>query len=354
MNLQNWFLIANIFICLIVSAFLFALKIKKMQPSLLSVIFLLLPMTTLIISLYTVWSSADFIISTSRLQFISPILLAIPFAIISFCKQISLLYRFLLSITLSAISIFAFNLPIDIIPQAPLWLNQTLAIFLWSIVTISMRILNKYDSFVAAEGFSICIGIIILYFIGGLPFALAFYATGFAALLLSFLLYNWHPARITMPNSTADLIGFILGGLLISSSTESAFSPVLIFFLLFFAETIFAIIQKLTFLPQYTDVSNNTSFAHAINSGMPFPAVIGHFIRINALLVIFGCFQAYSPNAYSLILITTLITAWQMYRLINWQQPTSSLKELNKEIFTEIKTSVSKVKQQINSTDKQN
>lgn len=354
MDIQNWFLIANMLICLIASAFLFAAKIKKMQPTSLSVIFLLLPLATLSIYLCTLWSSADFIITVSRLQFISPILLAIPFVIISFYKQISLPYRFLLSIILSAVAIFAFNLPVDIIPQAPLWLNQTLAIFLWSIVTTSIRIFNKYDSFVAAESFSICVGIVILYFIGGLPFAFAFYATGFAALSLSFLLYNWHPARIIMPNSTADLIGFILGGLLISSSTESAFSPVLVFFLLFFAETIFAVIQKLTFLPQYTEINNNTSFAHAINTGMPFSAVVGHFIRINALLVLFGCFQAYSPNAYSLILITTIITVWQMYRLINWQQTSSSLKEINKEIITEIKTNVSKVKKQINSTDKQN
>ena len=43
-----------------------------------------------------------------------------------------------------------------------------------------------------------------------------------------------------------------------------------------------------------------------------------------------------------------------MYRLINWQQPSSSLKEINKEILAEIKTKISKVKQQINSTDKQN
>lgn len=354
MNIQNWLLIANVIICLVVSAFLFALKNKKTSSSLLSMTFWLLPLITQCIYLYTMWSSADFINSTSRLQFMSPILFALPFILISSYKSISLLYRFLLSIVLSTISVFMFNLPIDIIPQAPLWINQTLAVFLWSIITISMRIINKYDSFVVSESFSICTGIACLYFIGGIPFALGFYATGFAALSLSFLLYNWYPARITMPDSTADIIGFILGGLLISSSTESAFSSVFIFFLLFFAETLFATIQKLTFLPQYTNIRDNTSFSHAINSGMPFSAVIGHFIRINVFLILFGCFQAYSPNPYSLLLITTIITVWQMYRLINWQQPSSSLKEINKEILAEIKTKISKVKQQINSTDKQN
>lgn len=355
MNIQNWFLLANIFICLVVSALSFAILVhKKSTANIVNASLFIVPTTTLSIYCGSIWSTSDLISDISFIQFISPVAFGAVFVIVPLFKQLNLLYRIIITVLLSGIAVFGLNLPVNIIPDIHSSINQIIAVFIWTAVTLGFRILNKYDGFAISENLSVCTGILALYFIGAAPFVLGFYAAGLAATSLSFMLYNKYPAHIKMSDSTADLIGFSLGGLMILSSIEKIFSPVLIFSMMFFAELLFALMQKLTFLPQYNDIANNTSCAKAINSGMPHTLANNHFLRINAFLIIFGCFQAHSSTPYSLIMITTIIIAWQMYRLINWQQDSSSIKQTNKDVMQSIKKGISTINEKINSTNEKN
>ena len=173
-----------------------------------------------------------------------------------------------------------------------------------------------------------------------------------AAAALAFMFYNWYPPVIELKDSGADLLGFLLGGLLIWCAAEGSGTPAVIFSMLLICETFFALAQKLTFLPRFADLRADTAYARAIASGLTPQVVASHVLRINLLLILFGCFQVYAPNQFSIPLVCAAVTAWQMYRLQNWQTLTSGLRETNRAVIGELKKNFSELKNNFNKTDK--
>ena len=62
------------------------------------------------------------------------------------------------------------------------------------------------------------------------------------------------------------------------------------------------------------------------------------------MLLIFGCFQVYAPNKFSLIIFGTILSLWFLQHLLNWQTPTQSFSEINKEVFKDIKKNVKQLR----------
>lgn len=361
MSLQNIFLISGILFCLLAAFITFGIAVRRQpqsaRPAL--VIYLLVFAAALAYALFA-WNDLDFISQASPLKFLAPLIAALPIAVLPFVRGktpgasplIKLALRALLMFLLAAAVLVGFNFKIDFLGTLPSLAGQLLAALIWTAIALSLRLLNGCPALAAAQTAGAGIGILILSFIGAAPFALGFEGACLAATAVAFLPYNWYPAVLELKDKGADLLGFVLGGLLIYCAVEGAAAPAVIFIMLLICETVFALLQKLTFLPVFANLKANTAYAKAAASGLNPAIIAGHVLRINVLMILFGCFQVYAPNQFSLPLVCAVVTAWQMYRLMNWSTLTSGLKETNRAVVNELKKNFSDFKDNLDKLTK--
>ncbi|MCQ2740834.1 MAG: hypothetical protein MJ210_01790, partial [Alphaproteobacteria bacterium] len=72
--------------------------------------------------------------------------------------------------------------------------------------------------------------------------------------------------------------------------------------------------------------------------------IVKHIINIDILLLIIGIFQLASSSAHSFISLAAIITVWQIYRAVTWQEPEKNFKETSQEIKAQITETLSKLK----------
>ena len=61
-----------------------------------------------------------------------------------------------------------------------------------------------------------------------------------------------------------------------------------------------------------------------------------------------GSFELYAPNAYTIPLFTLVFTAWYLSKIKNWQTANKTIREINRDLMTEIKNNINTIKDQIN------
>ena len=78
------------------------------------------------------------------------------------------------------------------------------------------------------------------------------------------------------------------------------------------------------------------------------PAQAASFtVRIQMLMLFFGCFQAYSPTPWSLLLVSTMITLWLDYPFRNIPTPPQTLRDINAQVLEELQDRVNEFKSYI-------
>ena len=81
------------------------------------------------------------------------------------------------------------------------------------------------------------------------------------------------------------------------------------------------------------------------------PAQAASFsMRIQLLMLFFGCFQAYSPTPWSLLLVSSLIALWLIYRFRNIPAPMQSFKDINAQVLEELQDRVNEFKNYVKRT----
>lgn len=353
MNIQNIFLVCGLLFCLIAAFVVFGIMARRRIPVLTPGLTLFLP-PLVCAGVYAgaAWNGYDFISTISPFKFLALLLAATPIAVLS-SKLNNIYIRALLMFACSAGVLICFNFQLPSIITLPSLAGQLLAALLWTIFALSLRLINGQPALAAIQTTGTGLGILLLYFIGAVPFALGFTAGCLAAAAAAFLVYNWYPPVLELKNSDVDTLGFFLGGLLILCSLEGCIAPAFTLILYPVCETVFALLQKLTFLPRYADMQENTSYSKAAALGLNPKIIASHILRLNLLLILFCCFETYAPNQFSLPLIFAVITIWQMYRLANWNTLSSGIKETNQNILKELKKNFSALKnnQNTNSTN---
>ena len=321
---------------------------KKQHPA---IFIITLSFLASLIYCFFFWDSLDFINNTSPLTLISIFIGIIPI-IVSHLLRLKTFWHYFFTIIPIGFIIFFSNIPTDIIPSLPAWGNHIICFLIWAYISLTFHIIAPKTTLASTETASTGLGIYILSLLKAIPFSFGFIALIFSVSSLALIIHNKKASKISIPKVDADCLGFILGGLFYLCATENAFSPVLIFMMLFICETGLALILKLSFLPQYKDLHNNTACSKAEQKGLLPPIINNLFARINILLVLMGCFQVYAPNQHSILLICFAITCWQMYRLINWNSLTSSIKETNLMVQQELKKNINRLKNNINNKNK--
>ena len=348
MSLENTFLLFGSLFCLLAGFIGFnILSRRASQPPLSAIIIYGLSLVSSLAFIIFNWHNNDFISASSAIAFLAPLLSALPVVVLIFFP-LKLIFRWLFFFCLANLILICFNIETILFSNLPLWTNQVIVALLWSIIAVGLRVLNGEPVLVISEVLCSSLGIFILSLISAAPFVLGVNNAYLFAASLAFLFYNWSPSALLLKDSEVDLLGFLIGGQLAWCVAEGSGAPAIIFIMLFVCELLFALAQKLTFLPAFADIKQDTSYAKAIASGLPSPTVGSHFLRINLLLLIFGCFQVYAPNQFSIPLICAALTAWQMYRLVHWSTLTSGIRETNQAVAAELKKSFAEIKKHLN------
>ena len=214
--------------------------------------------------------------------------------------------------------------------------NKILLGIIWLTFAAIYRYANSGNGMLASQSTTIGLGIGILGVLNAVPLLLGAYGWMTAASFLALAVFSWYPSRIKISATDSVAFGYILFSLIAAVSDEGAISSCVIFALYFLLDFAFALLLKLTFLPRFGDMLVNSSIQQAVENGMNPAQAASVTLRIQILVLLFGCFQVYSPTPWSLLLITTLIAIWLLYRFRNVAMPVQSLKDINAQVLEEL------------------
>lgn len=257
-------------------------------------------------------------------------------------------------IILAGSAVCALTLPQDavaaMLPFNP-WLTRGIIAVAWFLFSYGYRYVNSGDAMIAVQSTTISSGIGILAALGALPFLIGLFGwiyTGAFAILLSF---TWYPARIGISKDSASAFGFILFGTAVLAMGENCLPCILIFSMFMIVDTLWAIAYRFTFLEQYRDILANTAFQQALHEGLTPRRAASFSIRIQFVLVIFGCLQVYSPNQMSLVVLSAILAIWLSYKFRILSAPPQSLKDINRQVLEDLQDRVNDFKEYIKKDD---
>ena len=214
-------------------------------------------------------------------------------------------------------------------PDLPLWLDSILSVLAWSLFAWCFRILESVGGILSRQTIAIGTGVFILSLIGAAPFMLAFLGLGLSGVFLAWMIFDSEPAKLRLSPAAGQALGFIIAWLLTKVSAEGAGPCALCFCLFFIWQTGIGFLKKFSLKPEDQYPAANTDFARACAHGLPAHNIASAVSKLLLLLVIFGGFEAFAPNAYSVPLLALLSTVWFSYRLSHWTEirPERNVKE---------------------------
>lgn len=208
--------------------------------------------------------------------------------------------------------------------------------------------INGIDGVLGLQTTGVGLGIFALSLLSGLPTLLGGLGLSFAAIFCAFLIFNWYPAKLSLTTGGAHAVGFIAGWLILCGTYEGSGPAVIVFALFFVVEILTALLKKMTLRPEYANLSANTNCYEANLSGFPPSSISANIFRLQLILLLMGCFELYAPNTYTIPLFTFVVTIWYLSKIKNWQTTNKTIREMNQDLMTEIKTNLNNVKNQIN------
>lgn len=286
----------------------------------------------------------DFITNPDALNLLLPMVASgLLFGLLPFLHKQSL--KLLLVVLLAAAVVWLTpNNVVIFNEQLPLWLNQIFSFILLVAIARSVRYFNGISGLLGLETFTVALGVFLLSLIGGVPFLLGTLALCVASSTLAFLVFNWHPSRLKLGEDECDSLGFLMGWLVLATSFEGAGSCVYIFATFFVVEIVGAWAKKLTFFEAFRDVYANTVYYEVAQKGLSEQEIGQYVFKANVILLMFGCFQVFAPNPYSLPLLATVVMIWNVVKLKNGSPQSTSLREVNKQFYSDIKQEVGNIK----------
>lgn len=226
----------------------------------------------------------------------------------------------------------------------PFWLDRLTIALIWSLFAWAYKYLDGLEGIVAVQTVTPLCGMVILAFLGAIPILTGCFSAVFALIITAYAVYNWYPAQLRLTTSGCQALGFLTAWLFMLAAREGSASCALIFSLYYIVEVIWAGLKKLSRKPQYQEIVPNTFYYQTNLSGLSPDIISENIFKLDALLVIFGCFQIYAPNSYSLAILGVILTFWFLNHLRNWQVAERSLGEINREVVKDLKENVEDIK----------
>ena len=295
---------------------------------------------------YTIYDNKDFLTVLTSAELIVTFISAVTIGIIGTVFKNN---KFILPLALlSGSFVSSFAIPDEattfIADTNPLIVKAGIG-FAWFLFSLIFKYANIGDAMLSIQSITIAVGIAILGLIGAIPSFLGVLGIMFTAGFLALMSFTWYPARLKISNSEANCFGFLLFSLMVWTFTENAAGCVLIFCLYFIIDILWAFLLKLSFMDKYSNIHQNTSYSKAIEQGMAPNLIANYIIRIQIILLFLGAFQALADNHFSLLLASSLITVWFMYKLQNISDGPQSFKDINRQVIEDLQARINDIKQ---------
>ena len=346
-------ILAGVFlISLILSAVFFSLigKIERMREK------MIVPALVISIVFFTVvlafslsfWYSFDFVNNINYSSFLFPLI-----GLSLICGAMFTNVKYALSFTILAatsLSVFGGGLEITFFENIPSIINQLLTVIIWCFFALGYRALSGLNPLPQCEGITVSIGFSLLYLLGVVPFMMEIMAVCLlAVLLIAYIHKNGLPFGIT----SVPILGYIIGWFGVLSFNEYLLPSFVIFVMFYLIEFAVCCARKISMLPQFKDFHYNSISVQIFVEGISPYEIIRTVWFTNIVLIVMGAFQINSNNTYSIPVFVILVVIWQLYRMANWQDENKTLKEINKELATDIKKSINNMFNSNNNTDKE-
>lgn len=315
-------------------------------------VFLPFIITTFIISagLYFIfYTPQQFLTSFSLIEFSVPFAAVILIYLSTAYEKTAKFFPVFLVIGAAAGS-FALpeNAAAAVLPLNPLY-NRIIICAAWIAFSYIYRYANSGDAMLSVQSITIAAGIGILGIIDAIPMLLGTIGLVFAASFAALTSFTWPPSRLRISSAqTSSCFGFIIFALCIWTATENAGSCVLIYALYLLADFIWAIGLRLTFVEKYAVTTDNTAYREAVAEGMRPATATAFSLRAQILLLFLGSFQALADHQSSLLLISTIITIWFLYKFRNISDANLGLRDINRQVIEDLQDRVNDIKQYIN------
>lgn len=290
----------------------------------------------------------DFLHSFNFIEMITPFLLAV---LLFFSGKTSRTSKHFIILLLLASVICSFTIPTEtvssILPLPALCTRIIIfaACFLFSYL---YRYANLGGATLGTQSVAIALGISVLGIIGAIPFFLGLLGMIITAGCFAIMVATYPPSNKTVPDNDASCLGFTLFALMLWTTGEQAAPCVAIFTLYFVTDFIWALLLRLTFIEQYSNIKENTAYRQAIAQGIAPQFATSFLCRAQILIIILGAFQAYNSQPHSLLLISTFIGIWLSYKMRNLSENNKTIKDLNKEVLEDLQARINNIKQYTN------
>ena len=355
MNSTFLIILALAFCCYILPAIAYNMIYSRNYSiiRLVSPAFIPMCLSIMLISLVTYflfYDDTQFLTSMSFPELIMPFVLSLLIYVVG--TRIPQLTS--IALILSTI-ICAYSIPdnaVSAVAPFPVLYNRLLIAAAWTFFCYIFKYSNTEDTMSVSQAITICGGIAVLGLTNAIPPFIGMIGLFFVTGLLALLTFNWYPARIKLKEIDVLCLGFIVFALMVWATTENALSCVIIYSLYLFIDFTIALLLLCTFAPGFRSVLQNTSCRQALLNGISPSVAIYFSYRIQILLLFLGAFQALAPHKFSLILVSSLITLWLLYRLRTLQPEIITQNNIKRNILEDMQSRIDDLKQHIEEEDK--
>ena len=221
------------------------------------------------------------------------------------------------------------------------------AAVIWAAISWSFQYLNALNALMSLQTLTIGFGILVLYFMGASPLALALIAITITGAMLALLTYNGFPAYIIPSDAFCQAVGFIGAWLLFKLSAEATPASALIL-ITYFALEVAAALCRFVLPGNKASLKENTNYYQAVIHGLSPQTVLFAIGKILMLLIILASFQLYAGNFFSLPFLGLIVCSMFVYRLRHWNEKDQTLKEINAEFVQDLKDGIQEIKDTFN------
>ena len=204
--------------------------------------------------------------------------------------DLSAAVRFALQFVAVIIGVFALDQPV-LGGLVPVWLDHVLVVFAWVWFINLFNFMDGIDGISGVEAGSIGLGVFILALLVPLPqfIGLGYIGLGILAIMIGFLIWNWHPAKLFLGDVGSVPLGFILGWVLLDVASNGAWAVALILPSYYLFDATFTLIKRAlrrekiwqAHREHFYQIATQRGFSHARVSSM---------ILISNLVLIGVCF----------------------------------------------------------------
>ena len=192
----------------------------------------------------------------------------------------------------------------------PIWSERIILALCWSCFALLYFILNGVEGVLSIQSVSVCFGVMLLFAVGIMPTLYGGFSCLFIALFLALTFYTSYPAQISFSTTECRFLGYLMGWLGILTTIEGNGSCFVILNMYYIYELVIALGKRISFQKQFKSLANNTFYSQLANVGISPRNICNLISRINLVMILLAGFQIYSPNSYTVIIVSFFMVFW--------------------------------------------